>query len=242
MIFTKRVKRRFPKVFCIGRNKTGTTSIGRALEQLGYKLGVQAEAELLIEDWARRDFRSIVDYCCSADAFQDIPFSLDYTYQAVDSAFPGSKFILTVRDSAEQWFSSLTAFHTKIIRKGCLPTAEDLKEFPYRYPGWLWRTHQLVYGIDEQSLYDRDLYIKHYHAHNDRVLHYFERRKDALLVLNVSQTDAMPRLCEFLEVPYRGQKMPHVNRTGAGRLSTEPLLAGGTASADTRQYDGSTKT
>lgn len=30
------------KVFCIGRNKTGTTSLGKVLEDLGYRLGDQA--------------------------------------------------------------------------------------------------------------------------------------------------------------------------------------------------------
>ena len=48
------------KVFCIGRNKTGTTSVERALQDMGYRLGNQRAGELLLEDWARRDFRRIV--------------------------------------------------------------------------------------------------------------------------------------------------------------------------------------
>src|SRR5207248_6822925 len=119
--------RRKKKVFCIGQNKTGTTSMAAALAQLGYKVGEQSVAELLIKDWSRRDFRRIVRYCASADAFQDIPFSLDYTYQAVDCAYPGSKFILTVRSSGDEWYASLIRFHTKIIGKNRLPTAADLK-------------------------------------------------------------------------------------------------------------------
>lgn len=93
---------RNPKVFCVGRNKTGTTSLRAALTILGYRIGRQRDAEALIEDWGRRDFRRLVAYCHTADAFQDVPFSHDYTFQAVDAAFPGSKFILTVRDSPEQ--------------------------------------------------------------------------------------------------------------------------------------------
>ena len=89
------------KVFVIGSNKTGTTSLGAALNNLGYQLGNQLEAEMLIDDWAKRDFRRIIKYCRTADAFQDIPFSLNFTFQAVDAAFPGSKFILSVRDDAE---------------------------------------------------------------------------------------------------------------------------------------------
>lgn len=72
------------KVFVVGRNKTGTTSIAGALKDAGFVVGCQQQAELLIDDWINRDFREIIKYCKSADAFQDIPFSLPYTYQAVD--------------------------------------------------------------------------------------------------------------------------------------------------------------
>src|SRR3954452_13281738 len=141
------------KVFCIGSGKTGTTSIGAAMKSLGFELGVQSTGELLIEEWARRDFRPIIEFCRTADAFQDIPFSLDYTYVVLDQEFPGSKFVLTVRKNADEWYGSLARFHTKIVGTGQLPTAADLKAFPYLKPGWLWRTQELVYGCDESNVY-----------------------------------------------------------------------------------------
>lgn len=79
------------KIFCIGRNKTGTTSLAKALKNLGYRVGKQGKAERLLDDWGRRDFRQIVRYCKWADAFQDVPFGLDYSYQVLDYAFRGSK-------------------------------------------------------------------------------------------------------------------------------------------------------
>jgi hypothetical protein len=69
------------KIFCIGRNKTGTTSLEQALRGFGYRLGNQRQGELLLDDWAHRDFRRIVDLARSADAFQDIQFSLRSTYK-----------------------------------------------------------------------------------------------------------------------------------------------------------------
>jgi hypothetical protein len=209
-IFPRRKKR---KVFCIGLNKTGTTSMAAALRQLGYKVGEQSVAELLIEDWSRRDFRSIVRYCRSADAFQDIPFSLDYTYQALDSAYPGSKFILTVRSSGDQWYASVVSFHTKIVGKNRLPTAADLKEFPYRQRGWLWQVTQLIYGDAEDSLYDRETFIRRYEEHNRRAVDYFRHRPDDLMVLNLADPDAMKRLCSFLGEEPDGRVMPHLNRS-----------------------------
>jgi hypothetical protein len=201
------------KIICVGRNKTGTTSIEAALQSFGLTMGLQARGEMLKGDWARRDFTRIIALCRTADAFQDVPFSNAYTFQAVDAAFPGSKFILTVRDSPEQWFDSLIRFHTKLINKGRLPTADDLRSFEYRYKGFLWDAFVMNYGGDERLLYNRDAYIAKYLDHNRSVTEYFRHRPEDLLVLNVGQPDAMQRLCDFVGVPYRGQPMPHLNRT-----------------------------
>ena len=81
------------KVFCIGRNKTGTTSIEAALQGFGLRMGLQARGEMLKGDWAKRDFARIVALCRTADAFQDVPFSNADTFRAVDAAYPGSRFI-----------------------------------------------------------------------------------------------------------------------------------------------------
>ena len=79
-VFFKKKK----KVFSIGRNKTGSTSIAQALKTLGYTLGDQPQAELLMTDWQVRDFKKIITFCKTADAFQDVPFSNDFT--VIDTA------------------------------------------------------------------------------------------------------------------------------------------------------------
>lgn len=206
------------KVFCVGRNKTGTTSLAAALETLGYRIGNQQEGEVLIEDWARRDFQSLIAYCRKSDAFQDRPFSLDFTFQAMDVAFPKSKFILTIRDSGEQWYASLTRFHSMLMLKHCgenrLPTARDLQRYPYIYPGYLWRVRELVNGIVESDeLYSKEFLIREYQDHNRRIQDYFRHRRSDLLVLNLADTNSMEMLCRFLGKPYTGQKMPKLNES-----------------------------
>ena len=124
------------KVFCIGFNKTGTTSVKVAFKDLGYRVGNQPVAEGFIADWTRRDFSRIIDYCNTADAFQDIPFSLPDTYQSLDAAFPESKFILTVRTNADIWYRSLTTFHAQVFGAGKIPTEDDLARATYRFKGW----------------------------------------------------------------------------------------------------------
>ncbi len=202
-----------PKIFVIGRNKTGTTSLEAALRDLGFRVGRQLTGELLLEDWGRRDFRRLIKFVHTADAFQDTPFSHDYTFQAMDSAFRGSKFILSVRDSPEQWYESVIRFAMKRFGLDRLPTREELQNDTYVYKGWSWRNRELVWGLNPEGYWDRDKLIGQYLKHNSRIEDYFRHRPSDLLVLNVSDSDAMERLCTFLNVPYRGQKMPMLNVT-----------------------------
>ena len=205
-LFRKKIK-----VFCIGQNKTGTTSIESVLEKLDYKMGKQAKGEKLLKEWAIRDFKNIIKLCKTADAFQDIPFSNDFTYEILDYVFPKSKFILTIRNNKDEWYESLTRFHSKIVGKDRLPTVEDLNEFVYRYKGFLWDSQRIKYGTDEKTVYDYQIYTDQYEMHNNRVKEYFKYRPNDLLVINVAEEGSMRRLYEFLGIKYAGESMPHLN-------------------------------
>jgi len=201
------------KVFCVGRNKTGTTSIAKALRELGYIVGNQRLAELLIFDWARRDFRRLFLYCRTAQAFQDLPFSKEFTYQALDQKFPGSKFILTIRDTPEQWYESLTRFHATMFGQGHVPTIEDLKNAEYIYKGFLYEARLLRTDNESDDPYNKGKLIDRYLSHNNTVIEYFRHRPSDLLVLNVAEPGAYDRLCDFLGKPRTGKDFPHENKT-----------------------------
>jgi hypothetical protein len=113
------------RFFCVGANKTGTTSLTAFFENLGFVIGSQTAGETLLRDYAVRNFRPIIELARTAAFFQDVPFSCPLTFQALDAAFPGSKFILSVRNDADQWCDSLIRFHAKLIGKGRTPTAQD---------------------------------------------------------------------------------------------------------------------
>lgn len=205
-----RVKmRRRPKVFCVGMNKTGTTSLARVLEQLGYWMGDQGRAERIAEAWHRHDFSRIIDYCRIYEAYQDVPFSMDFTYQAMDVAFPGSRFILSVRESPEVWLESLIRFHSRKFAEGRHPTIDDLAKATYQSPGWVLNLSRLVFG--DGPLYDEDTYTEAYRRHNASIQHYFDGRPDDLLVLNVVDPDALERVCRFLGHPVLEGQFPHLN-------------------------------
>lgn len=204
-----------PKIFCIGRNKTGTTSMKRAMQELGFTVGNQRQAELLIDDWARGDFRRLIRLCKSAQFFQDAPFSYPFTYIIMDQAFKGSKFILTVRDSAEKWYNSLVRFHArKWGKNGCPPTKKELQNARYRYRGWAWHANRIRAITPDDDLYNKELLIRDYERHNENVLHYFRHRPDDLLILNVAEKNSYRKLTDFLGIPpARSAELPWENKT-----------------------------
>lgn len=202
------------KIFGIGNNKTGTTSLKVAMKELGFIIGDQRTAENLIHQWAKRDFKPIVSYCKSAQFFQDIPFSRPYTYVILDHEFPNSKFILTVRDNSEQWYESLIKFQSKLWGKeGRIPTKEDLMNAPYIYKGFAWETRKLSMNIPDDDPYNKEMLIAAYEQHNEDVKEYFRHRPEDLLVLNVAESGAYQKLCKFLGVKSESKDFPWENRT-----------------------------
>ncbi len=201
------------KIFCIGRNKTGTTSLRRAALDLGFIVGDQPTAELLFKDYLKRDFSGIIKYCKTAQFFQDIPFSLPYTYQHLDMAFPGSKFILTVRDSPEQWYNSFIRFQKKINgENGQLPSKEELIKNPRVFEGFAYWTKNDVYRTPDDDLYNKEILLNHYSTYIEEVRHYFRFRNN-LLILNVSQKGAFQEFCDFVGVKSDKQDFPWENKT-----------------------------
>ncbi len=208
------LKKENRKVFGIGRNKTGTTSLKIAMQKMGYVVGDQRSAEMLMDKWAEGDYRPIINYCKTAEFFQDVPFSLPNTFKVLDKEFPGSKFILTVRDSPEQWYNSLINFHAKLWGKdGRVPTKEDLINTKFIYKGRAWRMNRFLYNSPEEDPYKKEVLIQHYIDYNDEVKSYFEERPDDLLVLNVAEEGGMKKLAKFLNKEVISEEFPWENKT-----------------------------
>ncbi len=207
------------KVFCIGLNKTGTTSLEAALGELGYVLGNQVAGEMTLRDYARRDFTTLLQFCHSADAFQDAPFSFPFTFIVLDQHFPNAKFILTVRDSAEQWYRSLTAFHSKRFGHGRVPTKEDLLNAGYRYRGRAWEANRILFNTPEDDPYCKPVLLSYYEHHNYSAREYF-RTKSNFLEINLSDDASYARMCAFLGRPPARSGFPWKNKTDDVRAAT----------------------
>ena len=95
--------RGYPKVFCIGYLKTGTTSFGVAMIRLGFK---HCKFDKEINQWYKNgQIERILNHARYFESFDDLPWNkVDLIFQ-LDKRFPRSKFVLLLRDESA-WLKS----------------------------------------------------------------------------------------------------------------------------------------
>ena len=202
------------KVFCIGMNKTGTTSLKFEFIRLKYNVAPQREIERKFWAYNNEKWEVIIDYCKGYDFFQDFPFSFPNTYKEIDKVF-GSKFILTIRNSADDWYDSLIRFHKTtgaFNSNGKLPTAKNLKDAVYIRKGWMYDTHMTLFDVTDADLYNKEKLVKAYNDYNNEVINYFGDRDD-FLVLNLSEGDSYSKFIKFLNVDSPHSEFLHLNKS-----------------------------
>jgi hypothetical protein len=188
------------RIFGIGMHKTATTSLHHAMKILGYD-----SAHWLSTQWVRQIWREMNWYGSSKTLEHhyhlcDLPIPM--LYEKLDRAYPGSKFILTIR-AEDLWIESVESHW-------------DPKTNPYR-GGWdsdsfSHRMHEIVYGRRD---FDRETMLARYRKHNADVIAYFKNRRADLLVMDMDfgwpyRDDGgagWAELCGFLGKPI--PKMPY---------------------------------
>jgi Sulfotransferase domain len=168
-----------PRIFGIGLNKTGTTSLHEALQILGYtSLHYGGPETMASIRKAIVDRKPVLEYVDPAyDAFSDT--TITHYYHLADVQYPGSKFILTVRD-LDGWLSSRRRHVEKNQqRKAAGEYNDDFLEV------------------------DTERWTAEFQRHYGAVRSYFAHRPDDLLVYDVVSGDGWEKLCAFLgrEVP-----------------------------------------
>jgi hypothetical protein len=167
------------KVFCVGLGKTGTTSLKESLRILGYR------TIRLPLDW-----KDITDFDAA------LPGVSAALYEDLDAAFPGSKFILTLRD-VEGWLKSIERDMGRKV--GVQRERSEDRETLLK----------LKYGT---AVFDKDKFRKGFHDHEAQVKKYFENRPDDLLVLNITTSAGWEPLCSFLGLPVPELPFPFANK------------------------------
>ena len=183
------------KIFGIGLNKTGTTTLDKCGKKLGYKVK-GCDRDLLI-DFRAGEFQRFDSVIAEYDLFQDWPWPLMYRY--LDETYPGSKFILTTRASDITWLESLKKHSMRTGAKHCRLLASG-----YDYP------HQ-----NEIS------FLNQYNSHNHEVREYFSGRPNDFLEICWEKGDGWEKLCRFLDKEVPSIPIPHANKAPSGSLPPE---------------------
>lgn len=115
------------KVFGIGLNKTGTSSLKRALVTLGYNHCVQRGQ--MTHKYFNNRYGLIFQTIDLFDSFEDWPWPLMYR-QIFEKYGESARYILTYRTSPQAWLESLKA-HTLVTNPDNNPRK---RIFGYDYP------------------------------------------------------------------------------------------------------------
>ncbi|PKS06057.1 hypothetical protein jhhlp_007891 [Lomentospora prolificans] len=177
------------KVFVVGLSKTGTTSLGDALAQLGYRRSGwdDLRSRWLFHAYNNGYINSLKQHTEKFDAFEDIPWSL--AYKELADEYPTAKFILSLRNDENDWLRSIQA-HTRMRS---------------------WEGHASTYGCLRADDCPAE-YLDKYRTHNDEVVQFFSARNEAdrLMTFYIDNPEMTPKdanvdarweqLLEFLDI------------------------------------------
>jgi predicted GNAT superfamily acetyltransferase len=193
-------------VAVVGFQKTGTTSLQVALEYLGYRVAVPSWPA--IKAARSGDLDTLRAIAADHEAVQDTPWFM--FFRELDEWFPGTKFVLTVRDE-DAWMRSRRVHF------------DDHPELAQRYAP----IQRFVFGDHPPPSVDEGPYRARYRAHNEAVIEHFKDRPGDLLVVRLGEGGEWERLCGHLGLPTptgRGGgpvPFPHTNRSSA---RTDPQI------------------
>lgn len=207
-----RQHQRRAKVFVIGLNHTGTTSMQEFLRVAGYKVAPQRDFELLRDEYRVGNWEKLLNLIDLYEGFQDSPFSRSTPefLSKLRSRYPEAKFILTVRDSPETWHGTLERLHRKNWYGFGQPiTWEHVKSVNYVHPTFLYTSIMDVVGSENHAPYDSEIWMAHYSNYVQRCRDQFVG-SSSFLEVNLAEPNAAQKLQQFLELPNL-IAIPHLN-------------------------------
>jgi hypothetical protein len=180
----------YPKIFGIGLSRTGTSSLAKALKVLGIRTKHYPADNTTFAELRGGDFRlSILE---RRQALVDI--SIAPYYAQLDELYPGSKFILTVRD-IDAWLRSVRTLF-EVWRD-----SDPHREFT----DFIWA---VVYGT---HTFNEGRFRYVYETHVRNVQEFFSARPGDLLIMDIAAGDGWGALCRFLGRSVPTAPFPHRN-------------------------------
>jgi hypothetical protein len=202
------------KVFGLGLSRTGTSSLTVALYRLGVHVKHYPTDPRTYEQLRNGDYH--LDTLAWCQGLTDVP--IPAYFAQFDQAWPGSKFILTLREK-ESWLRSVEQLWQRSMEwSNQNAQYTQIDEF----------FRACVYGSIQ---FTRERFSYVYDTHVRNVLHYFQDRPDDLLVLDICAGEGWEKLCPFLGIDVPDQPFPHSGANRSGRGSSEHAATDATTTA-----------
>ncbi len=164
------------KIFGIGLPKTGQTSLASAMISLGYKT-------------VQYPYKSI--QITKNDFALDLPVTINY--KKLDKQYPGSKFIMTIRDH-DSWLKSMRNHYR---RYPASTRYQEQLDFRQKFWGTIYFSQKIM--------------TKRYYEYHEDVAKYFSKRNKDLLIINIVGGEGWEKLCQFLGKKIPKRSFPIVN-------------------------------
>ncbi|MBB4301200.1 hypothetical protein GGD81_000215 [Rhodobium orientis] len=188
------------KVFGVGLQKSGTSTLRECLGLLGYDIA-RLHKRVFFDARAGR-MEAVLPHLDAHEAFTGL--APPYLYEVgLERYGKAMRAVLTTRRSPEKWLNSLISHFE---RRSVFGNKLNLDVYGYLYP----------VGREEE-------FIAYYEAHNQRVRDFFARQgaSDQFLEICWETGDGWKELCDFLEEPVMEGGVPHSNRTAD--LGNKPI-------------------
>jgi hypothetical protein len=193
------------KIFGIGFPKTGTTSLNRALEILGY---VSLHAPRILKQLNYRSVSPSLWKEMNPVGSKDLKIFKkwdaltnfgEHIYPLLDKDFPNSKFILTIRDKRD-WLKSTKNYFGN----------HDYDERSIRKNRFDIFNRMHIY---QHIIYREDYFSILYDNHIRNIKYYFRDREQDLLIMDICDGEGWSRLCPFLKKDIPKDLFPKLNKS-----------------------------
>ena len=207
------------RVFCIGMNKTGTTSLNHLFEREGFKVAKQRDFEKMTAQFYKQgsieNILRVIDRTNPKTNvfFQDIPFAIPGFWRYLVYRYPDAKFVLSVRDSPDQYYNSLVTFHKREWGIDIFDP-EKLKKVKYIERGFPYRFMVEILGCPAEDPYNKDHLTSLYNKHIEDVERFFKKNlTDRFIKINLANQCDYERLNEFIGLNFNHTEFPHLHTT-----------------------------
>ncbi len=185
------------KIFGIGLSRTGTKSLTKALNMVGFSVNHFPRDKATI-----RETKNYIDTGeCNLAAAEEFDAVIDMVpvimMRGLFKKYPDSKFILTIRE-LDAWTASMEGLYDRVLNR----VLERQGHIPGTIGNFIKFSHENIYGTEK---FDKGIYRGVFKNYNKTMIEFF-KGTNRLLVLDICSGEGWAKLCSFLEKKEKKEK------------------------------------